>query len=62
MVPQLLHQLARKAIGKRGFVEAMARTLLYSFKGTSYGQSVLHFYTLLGRGLLKFLTTYLQCF
>jgi len=24
--------------------------------------SVLHFYTLLGKGLLKFLTNYLQCF
>jgi len=40
MVPQFLHQLARKAIGKHGFVEAMARTLLYNLKGTSYGQSV----------------------
>jgi len=46
MVPQLLHQLPKKAIGKRGFVEAMAKTL-YNLKGTSYGQSVLHFYTLL---------------
>ena len=59
MVP---HKLARKAIGKQGFVKAMARTLLYNLKGTSYGQSVLHFYTLLGKGLLKFLTKYLQCF
>jgi len=40
MVPQFLHQLKRKAIGKRGFVEEMARTLLYNLKGTSYGQSV----------------------
>jgi len=64
MVPQILHQLARIAIGKRSFVEAMARTLLYNLKGTSYGQSVLHFYALLGKGLLKFLTKYLQycCF
>ena len=62
MVPQLLHQLARKAIGKRGSIKAMAMTLLYNLKGTSYGQSVLHFYTLLGKGLLKFLTKYLQCF
>jgi len=53
MLPQLLHQLARKAIGKRGFVEAMARTLLYNLKGTSYGQNVLRFYTLLGKGLVK---------
>jgi len=62
MVPQLLHQLARKAIGKRGFVKPMARTLLYNLKGRSYEQSVLHFYTLLGKGLLKFLTKCLQCF
>jgi len=62
MVPQLRHQLARKAIGKRGSIKAMAMTLLYNLKGTSYGQSVLHFYTLLGKGLLKFLTKYLQCF
>jgi len=61
MVPQLLHQLTRKAIGKRSFVEAIARTL-YNLKGTSYGQSVLHFYALLGKSLLKFLTTCLQCF
>jgi len=40
MVTQFLHQLARKAIGKRGFVKEMARTLLYNLKGTSYGQSV----------------------
>jgi len=60
MVPQFLHQLARKAIGKRDFVEAMARTL-YNLNGTSYGQSVLHFYALLGKGLLKFLSNYLQC-
>jgi len=40
MVPQFLHQLARKAIGKRGFIEAMARTFVYNLKGTSYGQSV----------------------
>jgi len=62
MVPQIPHQLARTEIGKRDFVEAMARTLLYYLKGTSYGQSVLHFHTLLGKGLLKFLTNYLQCF
>jgi len=37
MVPQLLHQLARKAIGKRDFAKAMARTLLYNLKGTRYG-------------------------
>jgi len=61
MVPQLLHQLARKAFGKGGFVEAMARALLYNLKGTSYGQSVIHFYALLAKGLLKFLTNYLQC-
>jgi len=30
MVPQLLHQLGGKAIGKRGFVEAVARTLLHN--------------------------------
>jgi len=62
MVPQILHQLARIANGKRGFVEAMARTLLYNLKGTSYGKSVIHFYALLGKGLSKFLTKYLQCF
>jgi len=62
MVPQLLHKLARKGIGKRSIVEAVAKTLLYNLKGTSYGQSVLHFYELLGKGLLKFLTNFLQCF
>ena len=40
----------------------MARTLLYNLKGTSYGQRVLYFFALLGKGLLKFLTNYLQCF
>jgi len=40
MVPQFLHQFARKAIGKRGFVKVIARTLLHNLKGTSYGQSV----------------------
>jgi len=39
-VPQFLHQLTRKAVGKCGFIEAMASTLLYNLKGTSYGQRV----------------------
>jgi len=47
MVPQLLHQLAGKAIGKRDFVKAIARTLLYNLKVTSYEQSVLRFCMLL---------------
>jgi len=46
MVPQLLHQLAGKAIGKRDFVKAIARTL-YNLKVTSYEQSVLRFCMLL---------------
>jgi len=47
MVPQLLHQLGGKAIGKPSFIEAIARTLLYNLKGTTYGQSFLLFYMLL---------------
>jgi len=32
MIAKLLYQLARKAIGKRGFVKAMARTLVVQFE------------------------------
>ena len=49
---------------KAQFRRSNGKDLVYNLKGTSYGQSVLHFYALLGKGLLKFLTKYLQycCF